>query len=293
MVVSCMLPKIFGNPVRLTQNLIDNDYRGATEETIKPLLAAEGTVGNLVRFGDGIYSLANDNGIPKTINYIQNGEYGNAALSGVGDVINGALTFVGGKGLRNIWHRHDFTQPESTVTSFKSELDWNPESWFGTRVTGAYDAEDVAALKAHIPEYYAIEEEAKRNGTWLKMPDGSTWEGDPRSWVQLQSKDGQKLMQRPFYHGDTNVYSDIDGNDVTPEKLGEGVLWTSSNKHLPLTYGNHHYTLTIPKNTQMVGINTEGRNWNNLKNLNLGYNNTNDVSWNLLNNDNVVEIKML
>lgn len=41
----------------------------------------------------------------------------------------------------------------------------------------------------------------------------------------------------------------------------------------------------------MVGINAEGRNWNNLKGLNIGYKDTNDVSWNLLNNDNVVEIK--
>ena len=180
---------------------------------------------------------------------------------------------------------------KSTEKPFTSELDWTPENWFGTRLTGGYDAEDIAALKAHIPEYNAIEEEAKRNGTWLKMPDGSTWEGDPRSWVQLQSKDGQKLLQKPLYHGNSNIYTNIDGNDVTPSTLGKGVLWTSSNKYLPLTYGNKHYTFAISKGTPMAEINAGGRNWNNLKGLNLGYESTNDVSWDLLNDDNVVKIK--
>ena len=79
---------------------------------------------------------------------------------------------------------------------FKSELDWSPESWFGKRVDGKWDAEDVAALESHVPEYHEIERLAKENRTWLKMPDGSIWKGDPRSWVQLMSKDGQKLAKR-------------------------------------------------------------------------------------------------
>lgn len=67
---------------------------------------------------------------------------------------------------------------------FKSELDWRPESWFATRPKGiGYDAQDVAALESHVPEYLEIEKTAKANGTWLKMEDGSYWEGDPRSWV--------------------------------------------------------------------------------------------------------------
>lgn len=174
---------------------------------------------------------------------------------------------------------------------FTSELDWSPDSWFGTRVNGAYDADDVAALQSHVPEYLTIEQKAKADGTWLKMPDGSTWKGDPRSWVQLQSKEGQQLMQKPFYHGDTYRFTDMDGNDVTPERLGEGVLWSSSNKYLPLTYGNHHYTLSIPKDTKIVGIDAQGRNYNNLESLGLGYKKTDDVTWDLLSDDNVVGIK--
>ena len=83
--------------------------------------------------------------------------------------------------------------------SFVSELDWSPKSWFGTRSNKTYDADDVAALKSHVQEYLEIEQKAKANDSWLKMPDGSTWKGDPRSWVQMQSKDYDKYTgNSPF-----------------------------------------------------------------------------------------------
>ena len=73
--------------------------------------------------------------------------------------------------------------------NFKSELDWSPESWFSTRPNYiGYTKEDAIELAKHIPEYHKIERIAKANGTWLKMPDGTTWPGDPRSWVQKKKK---------------------------------------------------------------------------------------------------------
>ena len=174
---------------------------------------------------------------------------------------------------------------------FVSELDWSPESWFGTRVNGKYDAEDVVALKSHLPEYYQIEQQTKADGTWLKMPDGSTWKGDPRSWVQLMSKDGKKLQKRIMYHGDDKFYTWENGEDITPETLGNIVLWTSNNKHLPQTYGSNHYQLTIPKETPNVAFDAEGRSWNDLStSSNKKYHNTNDVSSDLLRSNNTVNI---
>lgn len=143
---------------------------------------------------------------------------------------------------------------KSTEKPFTSELDWSPDSWFGTRSTGAYDAEDLTALKAHIPEYHAIEEEAKRNGTWLKMPDGSTWEGDPRSWVQLQSNDGQKLVQDILYHGDR--YGDSENY------LGE--LWGSSSPKIANTYSESTYQLTYPKGLKTKQVDAKGNRWGNI-----------------------------
>lgn len=93
--------------------------------------------------------------------------------------------------LRKDFPEHDY--------NFESSLDWSPESWFKYRSDQKYDAEDVAALEAHVPEYHEIERVAKANGTWLKMPDGTTWEGDPRSWVQMMSKDYDKYTNNsPF-----------------------------------------------------------------------------------------------
>jgi hypothetical protein len=69
------------------------------------------------------------------------------------------------------------------------ELYWGPESWFAHRTPKPdgtlYSEEEAAILASHVPEYKKIEKESKENGTWLQMPDGSTWEGDPRSWVMM------------------------------------------------------------------------------------------------------------
>lgn len=109
--------------------------------------------------------------------------------------------------------RKDFPYEEP---SFKSELDWAPDSWFGTRVTGKYDAEDVAALATHVPEYKEIERVTKNNGTWLKMPDGTTWEGDPRSWVQMMSKNynnytsNSPFKYQAFSHSSPHKFDSFD-----------------------------------------------------------------------------------
>ena len=81
---------------------------------------------------------------------------------------------------------------------FKSELDWSPESWFSKRVAKPdgtkYTQEDVRSLRSHLQEYLNIERNSKINGTWLKMPDGTKWSGDPRSWVMMQSQAYKKKI---------------------------------------------------------------------------------------------------
>ena len=182
-------------------------------------------------------------------------------------------------------------KPINQIQGFKSELDWSPESWFGTRVGGQYDAEDVAALKSHLPEYLEIERKAKADGTWLKMDDGTTYHGDPRSWVQLMSNDGKKLSRQRLFHGDSDMFMDIDGKDVTPEKIGNTILWTNTNKHLPHTYGNHHYELATPKGVANKTFDAKGRNWNDLTDISgYKYKNTNDVFDDLSKDNNVVTI---
>ena len=53
------------------------------------------------RFLLGAYGLGNEEGLSKTYNFIQNGEYGSAALSATGDVLNALMTIEGGAGAAN------------------------------------------------------------------------------------------------------------------------------------------------------------------------------------------------
>ena len=100
-----------------------------------------------------------------------------------------------------------YNQPATKQNnSFTSELDWSPESWFSKRVAKPdgtlYNNKEASRLASHVPEYHNIEKTAKENGTWLKMPDGSKWEGDPRSWVMMQSKAFKKnYSSKPWYTG--------------------------------------------------------------------------------------------
>ena len=52
--------------------------------------------------GQGIYGLANKNGVRKTANLIKSGNYGRAALSGVGDALNAAMIIPGARFLGNV-----------------------------------------------------------------------------------------------------------------------------------------------------------------------------------------------
>lgn len=136
-----------------------------------------------------------------------------------------------------------------TKLEFKSELDWSPESWFSKRVRKPdgtlYNKQEAKILASHVPEYHNIEQTSKANGTWLKMPDGSTWEGDPRSWVMMQSKAFKKnYSSKPWYTGQaewptTFDYPNdnrkaIETNKMTRAPYYNGQMWFSDDK----TYGD-------------------------------------------------------
>lgn len=63
----------------------------------------------------------------------------------------------------------------------KSKLDW--KNW----------SKGGPISKEHLAEYEQIERDARRRGYWLMTSDGKAWEGDPRTWVQLMSKDGSRF----------------------------------------------------------------------------------------------------
>lgn len=115
--------------------------------------------------------------------------------------------------------------------SFISELNWSPENWFektaGRKYKDGsltqYTNEDIKELNSHIPEYLEIEARSKKNGTWLKTEDGSKWYGDPRSWVQMQSKNLKQHNPEDFWTGIHNSENFQEINSINPEYNGQ--MW--------------------------------------------------------------------
>lgn len=67
---------------------------------------------------------------------------------------------------------------------FKSEIDW--AKWNA----------DTPKYPELINEYNAIEESAKKAGTWMKNPDGSVFQGTPEQFVQQQSENFKKWFAK-------------------------------------------------------------------------------------------------
>lgn len=149
----------------------------------------------------------------------------------------------------------------------KSNLIWDAQQMFKDGNNHSYTQEDIDILNSHIPEYKEIEKTAKANGTYLKMPDGSIWKGDPREWVIAQSKNvkanyGPEILT----HGDSDAYIDIAGADKTGDVLGSKEIWTSTNPYLGSTYGNKRYRFVIPKDADIKTMaDAQGRYWRDVK----------------------------
>lgn len=174
--------------------------------------------------------------------------------------------------------------------TFKSELDWSPQSWFSKRADKKWTKQDEDALVSHLHEYLDIEKKAKQNGTWLKNKDGSTFDGDPRSWVQMQSDSFKKNYNDEILtHGEdavNDLFGDFYGDGVGTG-IGDKVLWTSTNKLIGKTYGNDVFSLATLKNAKTnVVADAEGRPWLNV----VQGKDTNNLVYPNLTNDNIVRI---
>ena len=179
---------------------------------------------------------------------------------------------------------------DNPFRTFKSELDWSPKSWFQKRSDKKWTKQDEDALISHLHEYLDIEKNAKQNGTWLKNKDGSTFDGDPRSWVQMQSNSFKKSYNDEILtHGEdaiNDLFGDFYGDGVGAG-IGNKVLWTSTNKLLGKTYGNDVFRLAVSKNAKTnVVADAEGRPWLNV----VQGKDTNNLVYPNLTNDNIVRI---
>lgn len=159
------------------------------------------------------------------------------------------------------------SKTESKVTpEFISKLDWSPESWFGRyRPGGQYDAEDVATLEAHLPEYYQIEQQARADGTWMRDASGRMLAMDPREWVIRQSKDYKAANLTGKRH-----YTGVAGEKALNYSYN-GDAWTDLEKNISQSFKDSHSAtdnkpgvllqLDYPKSSKKVVFDSQNHIW--------------------------------
>jgi len=139
-------------------------------------------------------------------------------------------------------------QSPNSKNSFKSEIDW-----------GKWNKE-IPENKKLIQEYNLIEQQAKANGTWMKNPDGSIFQGTPEQFIQQNSQNfkhafGNSKLVNPdgsamnLYHGSDNKFNMFDESlfgKTDKGMSGEGIYTSPvkdyaervSNKNMYELYGN-------------------------------------------------------
>lgn len=148
----------------------------------------------------------------------------------------------------------------------KSKLDW--KNW----------SKGGPISKEHLAEYAQIERDARRRGYWLMTSDGKAWEGDPRTWVQLMSKDGSRFKKGKFPSNDDLYYSGVSGDDIIYDDYN-GRLWASTNPTTARSYTNSDdrvMTIGVPNDSKTFEMDAQGEYWQKLMNPYTGKKSTTD-----------------
>ena len=141
----------------------------------------------------------------------------------------------------------------------KSKLDW--KNW----------SKGGPISKEHLAEYAQIERDARRRGYWLMTEDSQPWKGDPRTWVQLMSKDGSRFKKGKFPSNNDLYYHGLDSRSyLDPERMQEMYLandfdrartYTNTNQPAsPETKGGIVH-LGIPNTTKPLEVDAKGASW--------------------------------
>jgi len=128
-----------------------------------------------------------------------------------------------------------------TIQPFKSEIDWS--KW----------NKEIPDNPKLIKEYNTIEQTSKANNTWMKNPDGSSFEGTPEQFVQQNSNNFKKSFPNPLrdmkgniqtnYHESDANFNFFDENKFKHGTYGKGI-YTTPNK----SFGTNPYSLYINSN---------------------------------------------
>lgn len=142
------------------------------------------------------------------------------------------------------------------------------------------------AKKKYIPEYTAIEYQAKKNGTWLKNPDGSDFTGDPREWVVKQSKKFKEAFGDKYKEGYTGMRNPYDPNSKLDTYLAsrDRAYTYTQNKREVKKKGDSGVAKLVVPDTDTYTVDAFGNDWLHLtdKSVNpYNFTNTNQIVSNI------------
>jgi len=231
-----------------------------------------------------MYALTGRYDTPSNINPTRGlGNFQNSAMDVMQDFVFDPLSFSGAlpglfnrgrnifKGGKNLFN---------TGKNFKSEINW-----------GKWNSE-IPTNKALMDEYHAIEKTSKANGSWMKNPDGSTFQGTPEQFIQQNSSNFKKAFPEGFTTGYRGAHQHIDDfanrdlnahttTFLTDSKANAETYATSDGlsktyyhpevdvhpaydpklKGYPLNHEDGIYQLAFPKNLPKVVGEGRGNNW--------------------------------
>jgi len=157
------------------------------------------------------------------------------------------------------------------VKKFKSSIDWgkwNPETPNHPEL---------------MEEYLDIERRSKADGTWMKNPDGTDFDGPPELFVQMQSK----AFKEAFPEGYDKLYRGVrslDGQKISPtgksDMSTDHTTFFTEDKHQAREYSGYQggetigsdyenldrgiFELAYPPNTSRVDIDARGSAYYNI-----------------------------
>lgn len=142
------------------------------------------------------------------------------------------------------------------------------------------------AKKKYIPEYEAIEREAKKNGTWLKNADGTDFTGDPREWVVKRSKKFREAFGDKYLEGYTGIRSPYNPKELLDTYLSsrERAYTYTPNKNQVKKKGDTGIAKLVVPDTDTYTVDAFGNDWLHLmdKSVNpYNFTNTNQIVSNI------------
>jgi hypothetical protein len=137
-----------------------------------------------------------------------------------------------------------------------------------------------------MKEYREIEKRTKKDGTWMKNPDGTKFDGPPELFIQMQSK----AFKKAFPRGYDKIYrgaSSYDGQGLTPTSKSRNLksdahffsedrsqaeqyvkFGEKDRETVGADYADRHsgvYEMAYPPDTRRLDLDTRGSGFSNIE----------------------------